>query len=90
MSKATAKTRPRAVKRDSADALIPKAALDSFFSRYGRAKNCYSANVISAFAKEIDIDPGLILVRLQFDDLISWDSMLIKKFRKPMEFGKLS
>jgi len=80
----------REANQQAADALIPKAALDNFFSRYGRVKNSYPANVISAFAKEIDIDPGLILVRLQFDDLVSWDSMLIKKFRKPMEFGKLS
>lgn len=70
----------------AAETLIPKDALEQFFRRYGRVKNSYPPNVVSAFAKEIDIDPGLVLVRLQYDDLISWNSTLIKKFRKPLEF----
>ncbi len=77
----------REANQHAADTLIPKGALEQFFKCYGRAKNSYTANVISTFAREIDIDPGLVLVRLQFDDLVSWNSMLIKKFRKPMEFN---
>jgi addiction module HigA family antidote len=70
----------------AANTLIPTDAVNRFMDRYGRVPDSYSANALSTFSREIDIDPSLLLARLQREGLISWKSTLNKQFRRRMEF----
>ena len=70
----------------AANALIPADDLARFRKRYGSVKDSYSAAAIAAFAREIDIDPSLVLARLQHEELVSWGSRLTRELRKPMRF----
>lgn len=70
----------------AANTLIPAEDLARFKKRYGSAKDSYSSGSITAFARDIEIDPSLVLARLQHENLISWGSRLNREFRKPMQF----
>lgn len=71
----------------SAEALIPKSAIIEFTKRYGRGKKKYSEPMLREFADSIDISPGLLLARLQFDGIISQKTSLNRSLRRPLNFA---
>ena len=72
--------------KTAANILVPAESLEQFFRKHGRVKDSYSTHTVEAFAREIDIDPSLLLARLQREGLVSWNSLLNKEFRRRMEF----
>lgn len=62
------------------DTLVPRKAYARFVS-YGD----YSKNSVSAFAKEIEIDPGIVEGKLSHDKYISWSKPL--GFRARLQFA---
>lgn len=70
----------------AANTLIAVEDIARFKRRYGSVKDSYAVATITAFARDIDIDPSLVLARLQHESLVSWGSRLNREFRKPMAF----
>jgi HTH-type transcriptional regulator / antitoxin HigA len=70
----------------AANLLIPADQLRVFLQRYGRKPDRYSETTIRSFAQEIGIGPSLLLVRLQNEELILWNSRLNKAFTGRVEF----
>jgi len=70
----------------SADTIIPKKELKSFYQRFGQKKDSYNSEMLQNFAEEIGIHPSLLLARLQADGKIKYGSSMQKIFNERIEF----
>lgn len=72
----------------SAETLIPKSVLGAFVQRYGQYVPKMSPAVFKSFAKEYNVAPGLLLMRLQHHKVLPRKTPLAKLKRKLEFTGK--
>lgn len=67
----------------SAETLIPKSVVNDFISRFGiRTSRTVPTSEFKKFASEYAVDPGLLLVRLQHEEILPQGTPLSKLKRK--------
>ena len=72
--------------RFSANALIPQTLIDNYKSNHGSLKKHVSISLIQKIALDINIDPGLLLVRLQWEKAIPVNYRITSKLRRVISF----
>ena len=70
----------------SAEFLVPENAISSFREMYGEYANDLEQEELEDFAEEIGISPGLLLERLQHEDLIVRNSAHNKTLKRKAQF----
>lgn len=73
--------------RYSADFLVPEKDVSRFISLHGSSGNALDPEDLQRFAEPLGISPGLLLVRLQFEEIISWNSPLNRSLKSKAEFS---
>lgn len=73
--------------RFSAEFLVPSKDIDRFVSIYGSNGSLIDPDDLERFAEDLGISPGLLLVRLQYEGVISYQSRLNSKLKRPAVFG---
>lgn len=68
--------------RFSAETIIPRSVVAEFKETFGSKVPRLSSKALTQFADRHDIDPGLLLVRLQREDIISYKTQLTKIKRR--------
>lgn len=68
--------------RFSAETIIPGSIVSDFKATFGSKVPRFSSKSLTHFASQHDIDPGLLLVRLQREEVISYKTQLTKIKRR--------
>lgn len=71
----------------SAEFLVAKNDIRRFRALCEGSRNSFRAADLERFANELGISPGLLLARLQYENVIGWNSKLNSKFKRRANFA---